>query len=85
VPNVIREPLLGPPHSYTLYHTPANTSDVTSAHILLKFVRLLVGHTGSLKVRETMQAICVMERRENGSAELIWDIAEALMVGESRT
>jgi hypothetical protein len=33
----------------------------------------------------TMQATFVMASRENGSAGLIWDIGEALMVGESRT
>jgi hypothetical protein len=44
--NVIREPLLGLLHSHTLYHTLANRSDVTSAHICLGFVRLLVGDTG---------------------------------------
>jgi hypothetical protein len=32
--NVITEPLLGPPHSHTLYHVPTNRSDVKSAHIL---------------------------------------------------
>jgi hypothetical protein len=32
--NVIKEPLLGPPHSHTLYHGPTNRSDVKSAHTL---------------------------------------------------
>jgi hypothetical protein len=59
--------------------------DVTSAHILLRFARLLVGDTGSPRVRGTMQATFVMESRENGSAGLIWDTGEALMVGESGT
>jgi hypothetical protein len=77
--------MLGPPHSHTLYHTPINSSDVTSACIHLRFVRLLVGDTGSPRVRGTMPAIFVMERGENGSAALTWDILEALMVGESRT
>jgi hypothetical protein len=67
-----------------LYHTHANRSDVSSAHILLRFARLLVGDTGSPRVRKTMPSTFVMER-ENGSAGLIWDIGEALMVGESRT
>jgi hypothetical protein len=83
--NVIRETLLGPPHSHTLYHTLTNRWDVTSAHILLRFGRLVVGDTESPRVRETMQATIVMGSGENGSARLIWDIGEALMVGESRT
>jgi hypothetical protein len=77
--------LLGSPHSHTLYHTPTNRLDAASAHILRRFARLLVGDTGSPRVRETMQATFVMESGENGSAGLIWDIGEALMVGESRT
>jgi hypothetical protein len=32
-----------------------------------------------------MQAIFVIESGENGSSELVWDIGETLMVGESRT
>jgi hypothetical protein len=43
-PNVLnftREPLLGPPHSHTLYHTPTNRSGVISTHILPRFARLL--------------------------------------------
>jgi hypothetical protein len=83
--NVIRGPLLGPPHSHTLYHTPTNRLDVTLAHILLRFARLLVGDSRSPRVRGIMQSTFVMESRENGSAGLIWDIGEALMVGESRT
>jgi hypothetical protein len=55
------------------------------AHILLRFARLLVGDTGSPRVRGTMQAVFVMESGENASAGLTWDIGEALMVGESRT
>jgi hypothetical protein len=70
---------------HTLYHTSTNGSDVTLAHILFMFVRLLVGNTGSPRVRGTMQATFIMESRENGSAGLIWDIGEALMVGKSRT
>jgi hypothetical protein len=66
--NVIREPLLGHPHSHTLYHAPASRSDVTLAHILLRFVRLLVGDTGDPRVRGTTQPIFVTESRENGSA-----------------
>jgi hypothetical protein len=68
-----------------LYHTPANKLDVTLAPILLRFARLLIGDTGSPRVRGTMQAIFVKESRENGSAGLTWDIGEAMMVGESRT
>jgi hypothetical protein len=83
--NVIKEPLLGPLHSHTLYHTPINRSDVTSAHTLLQFARLLVGDAGSPTVRGTMQAIFVMERGENGSSRLIRDTGEALIVGESKT
>jgi hypothetical protein len=41
--NVIREPLLGPLHSHTLYYTPTNRSDC----ILLRLSRLLLGDTGS--------------------------------------
>jgi hypothetical protein len=48
-------------------------------------VRLLVGDTGSTKVRETMQATFLMGSMENGSVGLIWDIGESLIVGESRT
>jgi hypothetical protein len=83
--NVIREPLLGPPHSHTLYHIPANRSDATLSRIFLRFARLLVGNTGSPRVRGIMQAIFVMENMENGSVGLIWDIGEALIVGKSRT
>jgi hypothetical protein len=64
---------------------PTNRSDVTLACILLRFVRLLVGDTGSTRVRGTMLAIFVMESGENGSAGLTWDIGETLMLGESRT
>jgi hypothetical protein len=81
----VREPLLGPLHNHILYQTPVNRLDVTLAPILLRFVMLLVGHTGSPRVRETMQAIFVMESRENDSVGVIWYIGEALMVGESRT
>jgi hypothetical protein len=68
-----------------LYHTSTNRLAVKSACILLRFARLLVGDPGSTRVREAMEATFVMESRENGSAGLIWDIGEALMVGESRT
>jgi hypothetical protein len=57
---------------------------VKSACILLRFARLLVGNVESPRVKGTMQAIFVMESRENGSAGLMWDIGEVLMVGESR-
>jgi hypothetical protein len=76
---------MGRPHSHTLYHTPANRSDLTLSCILLRFVRLLVGDTGSPRVRGTMLAMFVMESGENGSTRLTLDIGEALMVGESRT
>jgi hypothetical protein len=59
--------------------------DVTSAHIFLRFARLLIDNTGSPRIRGTMQAIFVIESGENGSSELVWDIGETLMVGESRT
>jgi hypothetical protein len=72
--NVIREPLLGPLHSYDLYHILANMSAVTLACILLRFVMLLVGNTRSPRVSETMQATFVMENGKNGSVGFIWDI-----------
>jgi hypothetical protein len=53
--------------------------------MLLRFARLLIGNTGSSRVRGTMLIIFVMENKENRSAGLTWDIGEALMVGESRT
>jgi hypothetical protein len=74
--NVIRQPLLGPPHSHILYHTPTNRSDVTLAHILPRFVRLLVSNTGSCRVRGTMQTIFAMESEESGFAGPIWDIGK---------
>jgi hypothetical protein len=40
------------------------------APILLRFARLLVGDTGSPRVRGIMQAIVVMESGENGFASL---------------
>jgi hypothetical protein len=58
---------------------------VTSARILLRFARLLVVNTGIHRGRGTMQTTFVMESGENESAGLIWDIVEALMVGESQT
>jgi hypothetical protein len=77
--------MLEPLHSHTLYPTTTNRLDVTLAHVLLRFARLLVGNTGSPRVSRTIQAIFVTESRENGSAGLTWDIGEALIVGESRT
>jgi hypothetical protein len=72
--NVIREALLGLPRSYTLYHTSANSSDVTSACILLRFARLQVSHTGSPsvypRIRGTIEATFAMESEESGSLDL---------------
>jgi hypothetical protein len=82
--NVIREPLLGSPCSHILYHTPTNGLNVTSAHILLRFVRLQVSDTGSPRVRGTMQAIFAMESKKSGSAGPTRDIGKVLIVGESR-
>jgi hypothetical protein len=59
--NVIREPLLGPPHSHTLYHAPTNKSSVTLAHILPRFVRLLVSDTKNPRIKKTIQATFVLE------------------------
>jgi hypothetical protein len=59
--------------------------DVTSAHILLRFARLLVGDTGSPRVRGTMQALFVMESGENGSADVLGILGKLWKSGESRT
>jgi hypothetical protein len=64
--NVIRELLLGPPHSHTLYQAPTNRLGVTSAHILPGFVRLLVSDPKSPRVKKTMQATFVVESRVMG-------------------
>jgi hypothetical protein len=72
--SVIREPLLEPPCSHILYHTPTNRLDVTSAHILLRFARLLVGDTGSPRVRGTKQVTFAMESDKSGSAGPIWTL-----------
>jgi hypothetical protein len=64
--NVLREPLLGPPHSHTLYPSPTNRSSVTSTHILPRFVRLLVNNSESPRVKKTIQATFVMESRVIG-------------------
>jgi hypothetical protein len=59
--------------------------DITSAYILLKFVRLLVSNTGSPRVRGTMQATFAMESKKSGFAGPIWDTGKVTMVGEFRT
>jgi hypothetical protein len=63
---VVREPLLGPPNSHTLYHAPTNRLGVTTAHILPRFVRLLVSDTKGPRVKKTTQAIFVMESGTTG-------------------
>jgi hypothetical protein len=64
--NVTGEPLLGPPHSHTLYHAPTNRLGVTLAHIFPRFTRLLVSDTGSPRVKnkKTIEGTFVMERRQ---------------------
>jgi hypothetical protein len=66
--NVIREPLLGPLHSYTLYHEPTNRSDVTLVHILPRLARLLVSDTKSPRVKKTVQTTFVIK---SGAMDLI--------------
>jgi hypothetical protein len=60
--NVIRELLLGPPHSHILYHAPTNRLGVTLAHILPRFARLPVTDTKSPRVKKTMHATFITER-----------------------
>jgi hypothetical protein len=60
--NVVREPLLGPPHSHTLYHPPTNKSGVSSAHILPRFVRLPVSDTESPRVRKIQDTFVIKSR-----------------------
>jgi hypothetical protein len=55
------------------------------AHILLRFVRLLVSDTGSPRVRGTMRATFAKESEDSGSAGPIWDAGKVLMVEEFRT
>jgi hypothetical protein len=81
--NVIRQPLLESLHNHIVYHTSTNRSDVTLASNL-RFARLLVGNTGSPRVKGTMQDVFVMESGKNGSTGFIWNIGEALMLEESR-
>jgi hypothetical protein len=64
--NSIREPLLGPLHSHTLYYAPTNRSGVTSTHILPRFTRLPESNTKSPRVKKTMQATFVVKSEVMG-------------------
>jgi hypothetical protein len=69
--NVIKEPLLGPPHSHTLYHAPINRLGVTSAPILPRFARLLVSSTKSPRVKKTMQATFALHHGKQGDGSYL--------------
>jgi hypothetical protein len=57
--DVIREPLLRPLHSHTLYHATTNRSDVK---LVIRLIRLLIHDTKSPRVKKTIDYICHKSR-----------------------
>jgi hypothetical protein len=76
--NIITEPLLGYPHSHTLYHAPTNRSGVISAPLLPRFVRLLVSNTKSPRVKKQFRLHLSWKA---GQWVCLWSMFDATLPG----